>query len=198
MFAPHQRIGLLGGSFNPAHAGHLHISLEAKKRLKLDAIIWLVSPQNPLKSREGMADYAARLAYATKLASAYPFITVSDIESKHGLCYSIDTISWLQKRYRRTHFVWLMGADNLANFHRWRGWKHIMQRLPIAIFDRAPYSHHALHQKAALAFHSYRLDSKLSGHLALCAAPRWCYLFMPRHPQSATDLRKTLGENAFL
>jgi len=193
-----QRIGLLGGSFNPAHEGHLHLSLEAKRRLNLDKIIWLVSPQNPLKSREGMAEYATRLASARKITQPYPFIEVSDLEAKHKLYFSIDTIEWLRKRAPKTHFVWLMGADNLANFHRWRGWRRILRFMPIAVFDRAPYSHHALHQKAALTYKNSRLDSRLSRHLALASAPCWCYLFMPRHPQSSTKIRKRLGETANL
>lgn len=195
---PRQRIGLLGGSFNPSHEGHIHLSIEAKKRLKLDKVIWLVSPQNPLKSAEGMTDYETRLAHARTLTEGTPFITVTDYEKIHGLYYSIDSITSLQNRHPRCHFVWLMGADNLANFHRWRGWREILARLPIAVFDRAPFSHHSLRCKAALSHQKNRVKSELCAQLPLASTPAWCYLFMARHPQSGTHLRKTLGDNAFL
>lgn len=193
-----QRIGLLGGSFNPAHEGHVHLSIEAKRRLGLDGVLWLVSPQNPLKSSQGMADYALRLDHARRMTARDPFITVSDFEQKHGLFYSVDTISVLQRSHQSTQFVWIMGADNWANFHHWRGWREILQHIPIAIVDRAPFAHAALRQPAALSHAPYRLDARRSRELCGAKTPSWCYLFMPRHPQSATALRKKLGENVFL
>ena len=198
MFAPHQKIGLLGGSFNPAHAGHIHLSLEAKKRLGLDKIVWLVSPQNPLKRAQDIAPYEMRLAHAQALTAHIPAIDVSDFEQTHGLFYSLQTITQLQNTHTRTHFVWLMGADNLACFHRWRDWRAIMARIPIAIFDRAPFAHAALRAPAALSHSQHRIGARAAKALPASDAPVWCYQFMPRHPQSATDLRKMLGKDAFL
>jgi nicotinate-nucleotide adenylyltransferase len=192
-----RRIGLLGGSFNPAHAGHLHISLEALKRLKLDEIWWLVSPQNPLKSTDGMADYATRLRFARQLAR-HPRIRVLDIEARQGLYYTIDTVRYLTRRQRNTQFVWLMGADNLAHFHRWRAWREIARRVPIAVLDRAPYALRALHAPFARTFRMARLGTAHAALLAENPCPAWVYLSLPRHPLSATYLRKTLGKAAFV
>ena len=192
---PGERIGLLGGSFNPAHEGHIHISLEAIKRLGLDKVIWLVSPQNPLKKADGMAPYEQRLAFAKALTCDIAEIEVTDIERQANLSYSCDTIAYLQARYLRAHFVWLMGADNLHSFHRWRRWEDMFHAIPIAVCDRAPFSHSALHSKAALRFKNARLPiSALAG----AQAPAWNFLFLPRHDQSATSIRKMLGEKAFL
>lgn len=192
-----RRIGLLGGSFNPAHAGHLHISREALKRLKLDEIWWLVSPQNPLKQSSELADYAMRLSYARSIAT-HPRIRVMDVEQRRGLRYTIDTIDYLTSHHPRTRFVWLMGADNLAGFHRWRAWRHIARALPIAILDRAPYGLKALHARFATTYAAARYSASASRLLLTAATPCWAYLTIPRHPLSATDLRKTLGKDAFL
>ena len=116
-----QRIGLLGGSFNPAHEGHLHISLIALKRLRLDAVWWLVAPQNPLKPSKGMADIDTRLANARAMAD-HPRVVVTDLERRLGTVYTIDSITRLQTVYPRLRFVWLMGADNVVQFPRWSGW----------------------------------------------------------------------------
>jgi nicotinate-nucleotide adenylyltransferase len=192
-----RKIGLLGGSFNPAHAGHLHISLEAMKRLGLDEIWWLVSPQNPLKKADELNDYAVRFAHAQRVA-AHPRIKVLDLEQRHGLRYTIDTIRFLKNRQRGTRFVWLMGADNLAGFHRWRAWRSVAALVPIAILDRAPFALRALHGRFAQRFALSRLASADAAQLADATAPAWVYLAIPRHPASATDLRKTLGKNVFL
>jgi nicotinate-nucleotide adenylyltransferase len=192
-----KRIGLLGGSFNPAHAGHVHISLEALKRLKLDEIWWLVSPQNPLKQSSELADYATRLAQAKRVA-AHTRIRVLDIEQREGLHYSIDTLRFLKKRYPRTQFVWLMGADNLAHFHRWRAYHAIARLLPIAVLDRAPYALKALHAPFATRYARQRLDASRAPLLAGQPPAAWMYLTIPRHPLSASYLRKTLGTAAFL
>lgn len=193
-----RHIGLLGGSFNPAHAGHIHLSREAMRDLRLDKIIWLVSPQNPLKRKEDIAPYETRLAHAQRLTEACPFIEVSDYERRHDLYYSIDTIEALQRDFLRTRFVWLMGADNLMHFHRWYRWRDILAAIPIAVFDRAPFSHAALRRKAALSHARYRIPQREAARLSVLPPPAWCYLFMPRHPQSGTQLRKTLGADAFL
>ncbi|MFN7609534.1 MAG: nicotinate-nucleotide adenylyltransferase, partial [bacterium] len=129
-----KRVGLLGGSFNPAHAGHLHISREALKRLQLDEIWWLVAPQNPLKPRGDMAPYATRLASAQTMA-ADPRIRVRDIEANAGLYFTVDKLRYLTTRYRNMQFFWLMGADNLAQFHRWKAWRTIAAMVPILVLD---------------------------------------------------------------
>lgn len=192
-----RRIGLLGGSFNPAHAGHVHISHEAMKRLGLDEIWWLVSPHNPLKKKDDLADYATRLQHAKQL-TAHTRIRVMDVEQREGLQYSIDTIRYLIRHHRRTQFVWLMGADNLAGFHRWRAWRRIAALLPIAVLDRAPDALRALHGRFARQFRTRRLSATQARELATTPRPAWVYLSIPRHPQSATQLRKTLGRAAFL
>lgn len=190
------RIGLLGGSFNPAHEGHLHISLSAMKRLKLNEIWWLASPQNPLKASSELAEYTLRLNSARAVAN-HPRIRVRDIEAREGLFYSIDTLKFLKRRYPRAQFVWLMGADNLAHFHRWRAWSRFLQLVPIAVIDRAPYALSALHQKFAWRFRHKRAPAN-AALVTAKSAYRWAYLSLPRHPMSATHLRKTLGKNAFL
>lgn len=191
-------IGLLGGSFNPAHAGHLHLSHEAFKRLKLDAVWWLVSPQNPLKAKNDMADYDTRLAFAKQLAAPHPYITVSDIEAERSLYYTIDTVAALQQAYPDIQFVWLMGADNLAQFTRWKSWQTLFERIPIAVFDRAPFSYSALSSKAAIRYRRFRLSERNASLLAHTPAPCWLYGFMPRHALSSTQLRNSLGTKAFL
>ena len=193
----HQKIGLLGGSFNPAHEGHVHVSLEAIRRLQLDEVWWLVSPHNPLKEKSDLAAYEKRFEHACEITEAYKQITVSDFEAKHQLHYSVDTVAALQRRFRNTQFVWLMGADNLQIFHRWRNWQVFFKQIPIAVFDRSPFAYGALHSQAALHFKSKRLDENDAALLAGTAPPAWTFCFMPRHPLSATHLRKTLGKHAF-
>lgn len=192
-----RRIGLLGGSFNPAHEGHLHISREALKRLKLDEVWWLVSPANPLKRAADLAPYATRLAIARDMA-ADPHIRVLDIEQRRALHYTIDSIRFLKERHPRTKFVWLMGADNLAFFHRWREWQAITRLVPIAVLDRAPYAFRALHGRFATRLAKWRLSARAAESLASQPPPAWSYLLIRRHPLSATILRKKLGRDAFL
>jgi len=188
-----RRIGLLGGSFNPAHAGHLHISRMALKRLRLDEVWWLVSPQNPLKSAADMAAYDDRFASADALARDAR-IQVLDIEAQLGLYYTVETVALLKKIYPKTQFVWLMGADNLAGFHRWRRWRDIAAMLPIAVLDRAPYGLRALHGRFARQFTAARRNERDASQLATCQAPAWVYLSIPRHPLSATLLRKKMRD----
>lgn len=193
---PQRRIGLLGGSFNPAHAGHLHISLEALKRLQLDEVWWLVSPQNPLKSSSELAAYAQRLESARHLAR-HPRLKVLTLEQAHGLYYTVDTLRFLTRRTRH-QFVWLMGADNLMHFHRWRQWRAIAQLVPIAVLDRAPYGLKALHGRFARRMRAHQLPASAAGMLADAPTPAWAYLTIPRHPLSATFLRNLLGSRAFI
>ncbi len=192
------RIGLLGGSFNPAHDGHVHLSLHALKTLQLDDVWWLVSPQNPLKEASSLTDYGTRLTHAEILAGPYPHIHVSDYEDQHHLFYSYDTVRSLLSHYPQSDFVWLMGADNLACFHRWRNWDRLFHALPIAVFDRSPFSHCALRSKAAIRFDAFRIAQTQAPLLTKTTPPAWSYIHMPRHPAEATAIRKKLGKDGFL
>ncbi len=180
-----QRIGLLGGSFNPAHAGHRYISLLALKRLRLDAVWWLVSPQNPFKQKG--APYAERLASARAIAN-HPRIRVSDFEKRHNTRFTIDTVKRLQQTYGQHQFIWLMGADNLSQFHRWKAADEIAARLPFAVIDR-PGNATALTSRTAHKYAQYRLDESDSAALANLHAPAWLFLHTRLHPASSTALR---------
>jgi nicotinate-nucleotide adenylyltransferase len=190
-----RRIGLLGGSFNPAHSGHLHISRIALSALALDAVWWLVSPQNPLKSTRGMAPFAARLAQARALA-AHPRIRVSDFESRLGSRYTFMTLGQLKRRFPRTRFVWIMGADNLRQISRWRQWERIFTMVPIAVFDRPGYSLSALAGLAAQRFRRRRRQGGAARRLAEAKPPAWTFIHGVRHPASATALRASSGRAA--
>lgn len=145
-----KRIGLLGGSFNPAHPGHRRLSLHAIRALGLDEVWWLVSPGNPLKAQAGMAPFAARLASARRMARHAP-IRATDIEARLGTRYTADTLDRLVRRYPKHRFVWLMGADNLAQFHRWRDWRSIARQVPIAVIARPGYDRGA-HASVAMGW----------------------------------------------
>ncbi len=183
-----QRIGLLGGSFNPAHEGHAYISQEALKRLGLDAVWWLVSPQNPLKPVAGMAAFADRLAAARRVAS-HPRIRVTDIEARIGTRYTADTLAALTRRYPAARFVWLMGADNLVQLPSWQRWSSIVNSVVIAVFARRPYDSNALSGKAARRFGYCRVPIGAAATLADRQPPAWLFLPLRRHPAAATDLR---------
>ena len=189
-------IGLLGGSFNPAHSGHLHITLYALNRLGLDAVWWLVSPRNPLKDAGSLAAYEERLASARRVASADARIHVSDIERRLHKNYSFQTIRTLKKRYPGAHFVWLMGADHPPIFHRWRRWKQVFAELPVVVFDRAPYSHAVQRSKAAA--YARKFTRQMNQIERFDRAPSFNYIHLRRDPVSSTYLRKMLGKSAFL
>jgi len=183
------RIGLLGGSFNPAHDGHRHISVEALKRLELDQVWWLVAPQNPLKPTAGMAPLADRLESARAVAR-HPRIRAVDIERQLGTRYTLDTLKALKARMPQHRFVWLMGADNLVQFPRWRGWARIFHTVGIAVFDRPSYSHKALADKAARRFARYRVRERRAARVASGCPPIWVFIHARRHEASATDIRE--------
>ena len=184
----HLRIGLLGGSFNPAHDAHLAISLFALKRLKLDRIWWLVSPGNPLKDVSGLPDLAARLDAARKIADD-PRIVVTGIEAELRTRYTVDTIVKLRRRFPRARFVWLMGADNLSQFSQWHAWQAIAQLLPMAVIDRPSDSLRASASTAAQRLARYRLDEAKANKLADRAPPAWVFLRGLKLPLSSTELR---------
>ncbi|MBO4521015.1 MAG: nicotinate-nucleotide adenylyltransferase [Alphaproteobacteria bacterium] len=182
-------VGLLGGSFNPAHDGHRYISLQALKLLGLDEVWWLVSPLNPLKEAKDMASYDRRLTIAKKIAR-HPHIKVSDIEYQIGTRYTIDTLTKLKEMFPDTNFVWLMGADNLLQIPQWYRWRDIMHSVPIAVFARKHYALKALHGKAARIYHLYRRFPSEADDLAFCKPPAWVFLPIRKHPASSTAIRE--------
>jgi nicotinate-nucleotide adenylyltransferase len=184
-----RRVGLLGGSFNPAHSGHLRISLMAFRALGLDEVWWLVSPQNPLKPTDGMETLEARIQSA-QLIARHPRIQVSDIEAQLGTRYTADTLQALCSRHPQTRFVWLMGADNLVQIPRWKNWQRIFETVPVAVFDRPNYSYQALAGMAANRFGRSRCRADEIRSLADRPAPAWAYVWGVRDPQSATALRQ--------
>lgn len=186
-FAP-RRVGLLGGSFNPAHQGHVDITLAALGRLKLDQVWWLVSPQNPLKPMSGMASLESRIAAAKDLMH-HPRVVVTDIEQRLGTRYTADTLGALVRAFPRTRFVWLMGADNLLQISRWQGWKQIFHIVSIAVFARPTYVSKALSGVASRRFARRRLAANAAGLLARNKPPAWAFLFTRLNPISASAIR---------
>jgi len=183
------KIGLLGGSFNPAHEGHRAISLQAMKQLELDRVWWLVSPQNPLKQQGDMADFDERMASARAVAAGHPRLVVTDLEQRLGTRYSIDTLQWLTRRCR-ARFVWLIGADNLVQLPQWRGWRSLVGLVPIAVVDREPYSYRALAGRMARSYAADRLAERDAPGLAGSDAPAWVYLRLRRQRASSTAIRQ--------
>ena len=186
------RIGLLGGSFNPPHAAHRAISLFALKRLRLDRVWWLVSPGNPLKDSSNLHDLAERAAAARDMADD-PRIDVTCLETVIGTRYTVDTISYLRKRCSGAHFVWIMGADNLAQFHRWENWQRIAAQVPIAVIDRSQMGLRGLAGTAAQALARYRIPERDARSLADRRPPAWTFLTGLKLSLSSTRLRNPDG-----
>jgi nicotinate-nucleotide adenylyltransferase len=192
LYSNGMRIGLLGGSFNPPHDAHRAISLFAIKRLKLDRVWWLVTPGNPLKQHGALRDLDARAEAARAIADD-PRIDVSCLESVIGTRYTVDTISYLRRRVSGLRLVWIMGADNLAQFHRWQNWRRIAAEVPIAVIDRPPQSFRALAAPAAQALARYRLPENEAAALADRRAPAWVFLTGMKLNLSSTGLRNLDG-----
>ena len=186
--APGLRVGLYGGSFDPAHDGHVHVARTARRRLGLDKVIWLVSPQNPLKQARARDAYAKRLADVARRARG-PAMIASDIEGRLGFRYSIDTVRWFRRRFPGVSFVWIMGADSLAGFHRWKGWADLMRIVPVAVVSRPGLAVRSRLSPTARRF-GFARRSALG---AAACAPAWIYLTAPFHPASSTALRKNAG-----
>ncbi|AXI48093.1 nicotinic acid mononucleotide adenylyltransferase [Sulfitobacter sp. SK012] len=184
---PGQVIGLLGGSFDPAHAGHAHITREALKRFGLDKVWWLVSPGNPLK-KLGPAPLPARLARAREVMR-HPRVTVTDIETHLGTRYTAQTLAALQRRYPQVKFVWLMGADNLAQFHLWQDWRQIAETVPIGVLARPGQRISARMSRAASLYAPYRIPGRFSQLLARADAPAWCFVNVPMVDISSSAIR---------
>ncbi|MDP3174085.1 MAG: nicotinate-nucleotide adenylyltransferase [Phenylobacterium sp.] len=186
---PGMRVGLYGGSFNPAHGGHAHVAETALTRLGLDQVIWLVSPQNPLKPSDDMAGAAERMASAHRWARG-PSMRVSDVERRLGSAYTVDTLRRLRARFPAVRFVWIMGADGLASFHRWKGWADILREVPVAVVARPGASLRALSSPAARRFAFARRRSAAAATLPGASPPAWVFLVAPLHFESSTALRK--------
>jgi nicotinate-nucleotide adenylyltransferase len=185
---PGMRVGLFGGSFNPAHDGHAHVAETALKRLRLDRVIWLVSPQNPLKSARETAGLADRMAGARAQARGRNMI-VADVETRIGAQYTIDTLRALKSRFPGVKFVWVMGADSLASFHLWRGWTQIMQEAPVAVVSRPWIAMKSRFSPAAQRFFHARRRSRQAALLPGSPTPAWVFLRAPLNFQSSTALR---------
>ncbi|MEE4346633.1 MAG: nicotinate-nucleotide adenylyltransferase [Paracoccaceae bacterium] len=193
---PGQVIGLLGGSFDPAHAGHVHITKVALRRFGLDRVWWLVSPGNPLKAR-GPAPMADRIARARALIQD-PRVIVTDFEARAGTRYTAQTIAALQAAYPGVRFVWLMGADNLVQFHRWQDWQQIMARVPVGVLARPGQNLPARASRAARIFHGRRIKGVASRTLAMAAPPAWCFVNAPLMDISSSSIRARGGWGAAL
>ena len=186
--APGLRIGLLGGTFDPPHAAHRAVSLFAMNRLGLDRVWWLVTPGNPLKDVGRLPPLTDRIAAARSVAR-HPRINVTGLESVIRTRYTVDTIAWLTRRFPLVHFVWIMGADNLRQFHRWEDWRGIAALVPFAVIDRGGVGPSALAATAALALARNRIPETMARRLARRAPPAWTYLHGLKSPLSSTALR---------
>lgn len=189
-------VGLFGGSFNPAHGGHAHVAETALRRLGLDRVVWLISPQNPLKDPRDSAPLAERMASATgaaRLAATGPAMIVSDFETRAGTRWTVDTLRALTTRHPGVNFVWLMGSDNLADFHRWRGWTDIMRMMPMAVIARPGSLLESRSAPAARRFAGFRVASREARLLPGLPAPAWTYLRAPLNTRSSSAIRAEGG-----
>ena len=182
-----KRIGLLGGSFDPPHKGHLFISLEARKNFYLDEVWWLVTPQNPLKISKP-ATYAERVLNCKKITRNFP-IKIKEIEKNISSDYSYKTINYILKHYRNIKFFWLMGADNLINFHKWEKWKNIFNNMSIVIFKRHGYNTNALKSIASQKFKNSRIIKTDFDLRDFNKTPTWTFIQSKEIKISSTEIR---------
>ncbi len=185
---PGMIIGLLGGTFNPPHAGHMHISEVALKRLGLDRLWWLVTPGNPLKTRRDTATFTSRLVQAQQLAR-HPRIDVTGFEASRGSAYTAEMLAFLTRRYPETRFIWVMGADNLVTFHHWRDWREILGLVPVAVIDRPGYRYAARAGIAAQCFAGAYVDESDASGLYRHQPPAWTFLSAPLSGLSSSGMR---------
>lgn len=182
------RIGLLGGSFNPPHAAHRLISVTALRRLRLAQVWWIVTPGNPLKDHSGLASLSERIRLSREVAR-HSQIKITGFEASLNSVYTAATLRFLRQRLPQVHFVWLMGADNLATFHRWNEWQAIFKLMPIAVEDRPGWRYRALSSPAANRFSRFRVSENEAAMLPSLVPPAWSYLSGPLSELSSTALR---------
>ncbi|SHG89969.1 nicotinate-nucleotide adenylyltransferase [Marivita hallyeonensis] len=188
---PGMAVGLLGGSFDPAHDGHVHLTKTALTRFGLDRVIWLVSPGNPLKAK-GPAPLSTRVTHARDIMQD-PRVLVSDFEAQVGTRYTAATLDVLLSAYPGVRFVWLMGADNLQQFHRWDRWEDILNAVPLGVLARPGWRQSALHSRAARQYRACRIHAQAARLLAHSSPPSWCFVNMPMTPVSSTQIRENGG-----
>jgi nicotinate-nucleotide adenylyltransferase len=181
-------VGLFGGSFNPPHAGHALVAETALRRLALDQLWWIVTPGNPLKAGRQLAPLAERIHLSERFA-ADPRIKVTAFEARYHVRYTADTLAWVKARNPRVDFVWIMGADNLGDFHRWQRWREIATTFPIAVIDRPGSTLAFLSSAVAKTFDYARVDEGDAPRLARMQAPAWTFIHGPRSSLSSTALR---------
>jgi nicotinate-nucleotide adenylyltransferase len=182
------RIGLFGGTFNPPHDGHRLASLTALSRLGLDRLWWMVTPGNPLKENLDLPELDERMT-AARLVAHDPRIDVTGFEAHIGTRYTYDTLSYLRRRCPHVHFVWIMGADNLAGFHKWQKWQAIARMMPIVVIDRPGSTLKAVHSRAGHMLAQHRIDETDALLLPRMTAPAFAFLHGPRSDLSSTELR---------
>ena len=192
-FAPGMAIGLFGGSFDPPHEGHRLVSDTALRRLRLDRVWWIVTPGNPLKSTSGRPSQGERMRAAADFVDD-PRVAVTGFEALIGTRYTLDTIRWLKAHAEGARFVWLMGADNLRQFPRWKGWRDIAGAMPMAVIDRPGASLAGPMGQAGQALAAWRVPESQARALAWRAPPAWVFLHGPRSSLSSTQLRRRAGE----
>lgn len=185
-------VGLFGGSFNPPHEGHLLVAEIALRRLSLDQLWWMVTPGNPLKSRTELAPLASRIAMCERLARD-PRMKITAFEQALGSPYTAHTLSHIRNRKRGVHFIWIMGADGLRNFHRWQEWRSIAHTFPIAIIDRPGSTLSFLSSKMTRTFDYARIDEDDAGIIWRKPAPAWTFIHGPRSTSSSTNLRQSIS-----
>lgn len=181
-------VGLFGGSFNPPHAGHALVAEIAMRRLKLDQLWWIVTPGNPLKDKRELAPLSDRLEKCEALIHD-PRVKVTAFEAAHHIRYTADTLALIKLRNPGVHFVWIMGADSLADFHRWQRWQQIATTFPIAVIDRPGSTLAFLSSRMAKTFDYARIDEDDAPILARAQAPAWTFIHGPRSLLSSTEIR---------
>jgi nicotinate-nucleotide adenylyltransferase len=189
LFSDGQRIGLYGGSFNPAHGGHFAVAEEALKSASLDWVWWLVSPQNPLKDPKDTEDFSRRLALATEVA-AHPRFRVTDFEKRIGSRMTADTLDALEPLLPRARFIWIMGADSLASLHHWHQWRKLPETLPLLVVDRPGWTFPALNSPAAIEFRRFRVKEFEAPRLFNLKPPAWIFVTLPLRKESSSEIRK--------
>jgi len=193
--APGQRVGLFGGSFNPPHEGHLHVSETALIRGALDQVWWMVTPGNPLKDHSELAPLAERIRHCRQIAR-HPKIKVTAFEARYQINYTEQALTVVKRYHPDVRFIWLMGADNLAGFHRWQNWRRIANMMPIMVVDRPGSTLAYRSARSAIALSRYRIDETDSELLASLSPPAWTFVHAPRNMLSSTAIRNARKNGA--